>query len=79
MSNTFMRVDEVAAELEVSKSYAYKIVRRLNTELKNMGSPNRCGQNQQKVFHGKSLLRRTQGKEVRAWQSTRKPAQTHGV
>lgn len=26
MSNSFMRVDEVAAELGVSKSYAYKVV-----------------------------------------------------
>lgn len=30
---SFMRVDEVAAELGVSKSYAYKIVQRLNAEL----------------------------------------------
>jgi len=37
MGNSFMRVDDVAAELGVSKSYAYKIVRKLNTELKNMG------------------------------------------
>ncbi len=37
MSNTFMRVDDVAQELGVSKSYAYKIVRKLNTELKAMG------------------------------------------
>lgn len=37
MSNTFMRVDDVAAELGVSKSYAYKIVQKLNTELKGMG------------------------------------------
>ena len=37
MSNTFMRVDEVAEELGISKSYAYKIVQRLNLELKNMG------------------------------------------
>lgn len=37
MSNTFMRVDDVAQELGVSKSYAYKIVRELNTELKDMG------------------------------------------
>lgn len=36
-NNTFMRVDEVAAELGVSKSYAYKIVRQLNAELKEMG------------------------------------------
>ena len=37
MGNSFMRVDDVAAELGVSKSYAYKIVRKLNAELKNMG------------------------------------------
>lgn len=37
MSSTFMRVDEVAEELGVSKSYAYKIVQRLNEELKNLG------------------------------------------
>ena len=34
---TFLRVDEVAAELGISKSYAYKIVQRLNAELKAMG------------------------------------------
>jgi DNA-binding transcriptional regulator GbsR (MarR family) len=37
MSKTFMRVDEVAEELGVSKSYAYKVVKKLNAELKNMG------------------------------------------
>lgn len=37
MSDTFMRVDDVAAELGVSKSYAYKIVQKLNVELKGMG------------------------------------------
>ena len=30
----FMRVEEVAEELGVSKSYAYKIVQQLNAELK---------------------------------------------
>ena len=35
--NTFMSVDEVANELGVSKSYAYKIVQRLNNELKEKG------------------------------------------
>ena len=35
--NTFMRVDEVAKELGVSKSYAYKIVQKLNAELKGKG------------------------------------------
>lgn len=37
MSDTFMRIDDVAAELGVSKSYAYKIVQKLNAELKGMG------------------------------------------
>lgn len=37
MKNTFMRVGDVAEELGVSKSYAYKIVQRLNDELKKMG------------------------------------------
>ena len=37
MSNTFLRVEEVAEEMEVSKSYAYKIVQRLNKELESMG------------------------------------------
>lgn len=32
-----MKVDEVAQELGVSKSYAYKIVQRLNAELKEKG------------------------------------------
>lgn len=36
-STSFMQVDEVAQELGVSKSYAYKIVRKLNTELKEKG------------------------------------------
>ena len=34
---SFMRVDDVAKELGVSKSYAYKIVQKLNTELRSMG------------------------------------------
>jgi predicted transcriptional regulator len=33
----FMKVEEVAEELGVSKSYAYKIVRILNEELKKKG------------------------------------------
>ena len=38
MENTnFMRVEEVAQELCISKSYAYKIVQRLNAELKEKG------------------------------------------
>lgn len=32
-----MRVEDVARELDVSKSYAYKIVQKLNAELKAQG------------------------------------------
>ena len=34
---SFMRVEEVAQELGISKSYAYKIVQKLNEELKTQG------------------------------------------
>jgi predicted transcriptional regulator len=33
----FMNVDEVAQTLEISKSFAYKIVEKLNEELKSKG------------------------------------------
>ena len=36
-STSFMRVEEVAQELGISKSYAYKIVQKLNVELKEKG------------------------------------------
>lgn len=32
-----MNVEEVAKELGISKSYAYRIVRQLNTEMKSLG------------------------------------------
>jgi predicted transcriptional regulator len=32
-----MRVEDVAVELDVSKSYAYKIVQKLNKELSDKG------------------------------------------
>ena len=37
MSTTFMKVQDVAGELGISKSYAYKIVQQLNEELKAQG------------------------------------------
>jgi excisionase family DNA binding protein len=36
-NKTFMTVEEVAQELGVSKSYAYKIVRELNAEMQKLG------------------------------------------
>jgi Mn-dependent DtxR family transcriptional regulator len=50
MDNSFMRVDDVAKELGVSKSYAYKIVKRLNDELKEMGYLTISGRISRKFF-----------------------------
>lgn len=36
-SASFMKVDEVAQELGVSKSYAYKIAQKLNAKLAEKG------------------------------------------
>lgn len=38
MADLFMRVDEVAEVTGVSNSYAYKIIRRINKELKKIVS-----------------------------------------
>ena len=35
--NRFMRVDDVAKELDVSNSHAYRIMKALNDELEAMG------------------------------------------
>ena len=37
MENKFIRAEEVAQELSVSKPYAYKLIKRLNDELKEKG------------------------------------------
>ena len=47
---SFMRVEEVAAELGVSKSYAYKIVQKLNAELKAKGYQTISGRINRKYF-----------------------------
>ena len=35
--NLFVKTEEIAKELGVSKSYAYKVVREMNEELKGKG------------------------------------------
>ena len=47
---SFMRVEAVAAELGVSKSYAYKIVQKLNAELKAKGYMTISGRINRKYF-----------------------------
>ena len=49
----FMRVNEVAEELGVSKPYAYKLIRALNEELKKTGCITIAGRIDRKFFHEK--------------------------
>lgn len=47
----FLRVDDVAKELEVSKAYAYKLVRRLNKELEEKGCITIAGRVDKRYFY----------------------------
>jgi len=49
----FMRVDEVAEELDVSKPYAYRLIRDLNEELKKTGCITISGRIDRKFFYEK--------------------------
>lgn len=48
-----MRVEEVAEEMGVSVPYAYKLIRRLNKELKEKGCITIAGRIDRKFFHEK--------------------------
>ena len=48
-----MTVDEVAKEMSVSKSYAYKVVKQLNQELKQLGYLTVAGRVNTNYFHKK--------------------------
>ena len=51
MENKFMRVEEVAAELGVSASYAYKVIRSSNDAQKAKGSETHAGSNTRQYFN----------------------------
>lgn len=51
MENRFIRVDEVAQELSVSKPYAYKLIRKLNDELKGQGFITIAGRVNRQYFY----------------------------
>ena len=53
VEKSFMTVEEVAAELRVSKSKAYQIVRELNAELQKQGYLTVAGRVNAKFFHKK--------------------------
>ena len=50
---SFMTVEEVAAELRVSKSKAYQIVRELNAEMQKQGYLTVAGRVNVTFFHKK--------------------------
>ncbi len=58
-----MRVDEVAKELGVSKSYAYKIVQKLNRELKEKGYLTISGRVNRKYFQEKACYGRLERRD----------------
>lgn len=60
---SFMRVEEVAQELGVSKSYAYKIVQKLNQELKEKGYLTILGRVNRKYFQEKACYGGLERKE----------------
>lgn len=51
MENKFIRADDVARELDVSKPYAYKLIRQLNEELKATGFVTIAGRVNRQYFY----------------------------
>ncbi len=49
----FLRVEEVAKELDVSIPYAYKLIRSMNAELKKTGCITISGRIDRKFFYEK--------------------------
>lgn len=50
MDRLLMTADEIAKEMNISKSYAYKIIKRLNAELEEMGYYTVAGKVNRKYF-----------------------------
>ena len=64
MSKTFMRVDDVAKELGVSKPCAYKLVQKLNAELKQKNFITIAGRISKQYFQERVYgLKQKTGKE----------------
>ena len=60
----FLRVEEVAEELGVSKPYAYKLIRSMNEELKKTGCITISGRIDRKFFYEKFYGTRDQCDQV---------------
>lgn len=65
MENRFIRADDVARELSVSKPYAYKLIRQLNEELKAQGFITIAGRVNRQYFYERLYgTGQEQGKEM---------------
>lgn len=56
----FMRVEEVAEVLGISKPYAYKLIREMNEELKKIGCITISGRIDRKFFNEKFYTTKNQ-------------------
>ena len=74
-NRNFMTVDEVAKELKVSKSYAYKIIKQLNEELNKLGYLTFSGRVNANYFYKKVCYTEQQPnvkrKEMTTWLYTK--------
>lgn len=59
----FLRVDDVARELDISKPYAYKLVRRLNQELEAKGCITIAGRIDKRYFYERFYSTRKENEE----------------
>ena len=62
MENRFIRAEDVAQELNVSKPYAYKLIRQLNEELKAKGFITIAGRVNRQYFFTKGSTEQERGK-----------------
>ncbi|MGL4791759.1 MAG: DNA-binding protein [Phocaeicola sp.] len=61
MENNFMRAEDVAEVLGVSKSFAYKVMKKLNDELKLQGYVTIAGRVNKEYFMEKLCYSRKDG------------------
>ena len=63
MENKLMRACEVAKELDVSLSYAYKLIKQLNEELRQKGYITFSGKVNRRYLHERVYVMETEEKK----------------
>lgn len=63
MKSDFMRVDEVVTELDVSRPFAYRVIRQLNDELKKLGYATIAGRVNREYFRKRFGIEGKEGTE----------------